>query len=52
LVGVPAISELSGIYDVLKSRDYGVLEPLDEVVFVVTKPGKPIKYKGSSHRSG
>ncbi len=35
MVGAPTTSELSGIYDVLKSRDYGVLEPLDGVGFVV-----------------
>ena len=42
--GVSAAGELSDIANVPRSRSYDVLESLEKKGFVITKPGKPIKY--------
>ena len=42
--GISTAGELSDIANVPRSRSYDVLESLEKKGFVVTKPGKPIKY--------
>jgi len=42
--GVSTAGELSDIANVPRSRSYDVLESLEKKGFIITKPGKPIKY--------